>query len=136
MTSPPFSKSDLCWVIVRVFGAGLILYALGNLITALAGWRIAMDTVAAKGFPLKQAMLLVLAPLILGLYFLRSGNLLFHCLMFVPSGSPGASVGASGLSGEEQQSFERWLEENPDLEKRDLTDQIALFRDAQNAGEA
>ena len=136
MTSLPLSKSDLCWVVVRVFGAGLVLYGLGNLITAIAGWWIAMDTMAARDFPWEQVMLLVLAPLILGLYFLRSGSLFFRCLMFIPLESPEPNVDASGLTSEERRSFENWIKENPDLKERGLTDQIALFRDAQNAGEA
>lgn len=135
MTPQPFSKSDLCWVVVKVFGAVLVLYSLGNLITAIVGWWISIDTFAAKDFPIGQVMLLVFAPLVFGVYFLRSGTVLYNCLMSVPLDWVGSGIGSMGLSEGERQSFEKWIGMNPHLKERDLIDQIALFRDAQNAGD-
>ena len=35
----------------------------------------------------------------------------------------------------DQKVFEQWLESSPEISKRDRADQLALFRDAQRAGE-
>ena len=40
-----------------------------------------------------------------------------------------------GLTEREQEAFDKWLEANPAMQKRNPSDQLALFRDAQEAGE-
>ncbi|MDA7881453.1 hypothetical protein N9A94_04040 [Akkermansiaceae bacterium] len=39
------------------------------------------------------------------------------------------------LTGEELEQFKHWLENSPEISKRDRADQLALFRDARRAGE-
>ena len=39
------------------------------------------------------------------------------------------------LEGEELDEFKQWLESSPEISKRDRAYQLALFRDAQRAGE-
>jgi len=88
--------------------------------------------------PVKVLFLSSFLPLLLGFRLLVSGTTLHGLLMRVPAGfgsSEEEITSGQGLEAEEQAQFENWLQNNPEIQKRDVADRMALFRDAQKAGE-
>ncbi len=146
MTSP-LTKSDLCWVLVKLAGAYLIYLGLSGLFSAFISWNSLKENLdllssSRRGSLLAPIKLMVagsLLPLAVGAYLLKSGMLLYQALMSVPIPQPGEGNGrelAPGivLDDHEIEAFHSWLEKNPGFQERPLVDQIALFRDAWGRG--
>ena len=89
--------------------------------------------------PFKILALSSLPALLVGIYLLKSGRLIHGLLMFIPLDCRAAeydgAIPGINLEGEELDEFKHWLESSPEISKRDRADQLALFRDAQRAGE-
>lgn len=153
MEKEPLTKSDLCWVLVKLCGAVLVYQALAGMVAAMVTWSSLFET--AEGLPrklrgsvmapVKVLFWSVLLPLILGIRLLMSGRTLHGWLMMVPfvggvergEGKPvgGDSLAEQRLTAEEYEKYQRWLTENDEVSRRDEHDQLALFRDAQKRGE-
>jgi hypothetical protein len=137
----PITKSDLCWVIIKSAGVYMIYTALAGFFGAYVGWMSVKDIYGSSRIaslrPLKTMVWVSLVPLALGTYLVVSGRTIHRCLMSVPSGWGGAARDGldpeTGFSDSEQKAFEAWLEQHPEIRSRALSDQIALFRDAQRS---
>ena len=155
----PITKSDLCWVLIKLIGITLIYSAVYAIILGIGIWweagaRGRLDGYGSysEGIPFFETLsLTTLATLVIGIYLLTSGRFVFRILMSVPSepkvftpSQPSQTtpkpktepVNSMGLTEREQQAFDKWLEANPDMQNRNPSDQLALFRDAQEAGDA
>ena len=144
----PITKSDLCWIIVKLFGFLLVFFSIYSLIVRFSAWVMVDDSlsrsVEINGGWLFGVIFGYFLPLAIGIYLLTSGRILYDCLMSVPatsqpisasvSDSESEGIRPSGLTQTEQEAFDKWLEANPAMQKRDPSDQLALFRDAQEAG--
>lgn len=156
------TKEDLCWVLVKLTGFILVMYAAFAIYGAVVMYLSA--DVPLGNSPAKMVFWTILLPLVLGIRLLVSGRTLHGWLMAVPDGkgetverpprekaSPesseepvkeprkstrGLPLAQRRLTEEEYEKFQKWLAEKPDMQKRDEVDQLALFRDAQKAGEA
>lgn len=97
------------------------------------------DLEARVWSPFKILALSSLPALLVGCYCLISGQLIHRLLMFIPLNCRAAEMDGAipgiNLEGEELDAFKQWLESSPEISKRDRADQLALFRDAQRAGE-
>ncbi len=140
--SSPLSKSDLCWVLVRLVGVSFIYAGFSVLFGAALTWQsfkqdFELASTSRKVSmlkPIKMAVASSLLPLGIGAYLLKSGELLYRCLMFVPGVQTGDRKRrelAPGivLANHEIEAFHTWLEQHPEFQNRPLVDQIALFRD-------
>ena len=139
--SSPLSKSDLCWVLVRLAGVYFVYLGLSGLFTAFISWATIRELDLLTSAQLAPANASIngliarsLLPLAIGAYLLKSGELLYRCLMFVPVFQPAARNSrelAPGivLANHEIEAFHTWLEQHPEFQNRPLVDQIALFRD-------
>ena len=145
--SSPLTKSDLCWVLVKLIGAYFVYLGLSGFFTAFISWSIVRETVemlsgsrrSSAYAPIKAIIAGSLLPLAIGAYLLNSGALLYQCLMSVPIFQPSDRKRrelAPGivLDNQEIEAFHTWLEQHPEFQNRPLVDQIALFRDAQGSG--
>lgn len=146
MTSP-LTKSELCWIIVRLAGVSFIYGGVSVLFGAALTWQsfkqdFELASTSRKVSmlkPIKTAVASSLLPLGIGVYLLKYGELLHRCLMFVPGLQPTDRKNrelAPGivLANDEIEAFHTWLEQHPEFKNRPLVDQIALFRDAQGSG--
>lgn len=145
--SSPLTKSDLCWVLVKLVGVSFLYGGFSVLFgTALSWQSVKQDFELASSarkasmlVPIKLAVAGSLIPLAVGAYLLKSGELLYQCLMSVPSFPPAARNRrelAPGivLDDREIEAFHSWLKQHPEFQNRPLIDQIALFRDAWGKG--
>ena len=142
------SKSDLCWALVKLLAAVLLYHGVAGLFGGWLAWSSISETIESldeKGAtrataPIRVLLLGSLFPLLLGIYLAVSGRLAHRLLMSVPLGrdqhDQPSEIPGIGLTGHELEQFKRWLETNPKMSQRARVDQVALFRDAQNAGEA
>ena len=135
MEKEPFTKNDLCWVIVKLIGVVFLFQAVmtlaGSLLLAFADSE---SEIFFKGFVVS------LVPLLVGIYLMASGAILHDWLMSVPIGSRKKPVGGDSLAqrrldAEEYESYLKWLEGNDEVINRDEFDRLALFRDAQKRGD-
>ena len=157
------TKSDLLWVIVKLIGAYLVYSALAIIWAAFIA-KITVDDVfsrvLSKGVENGSTVMTMIAsnavfPLIVGTYLLVSGKLLHRCLMSVPTVQvrkaqssrveetalteeivPERRIPGISLTGDDLDRFEEWLQRNPSMSKRAVADQVALFRDAIQSGDA
>jgi len=161
MNEERLTKSDLCWVLVKLAGAVLVLYAVFVLYGAMVMY-LAMD-VPLGNSPTKLVFLTILMPLGLGIHLLVSGWTLHGLLMAVPNAGgekmEATNVGGKSekprerpttkpkkrstrelslaqrrLSEEEFEKYQKWVEGNPEVMRRNEVDRLALFRDAQKSG--
>jgi hypothetical protein len=138
----PITKSDLCWVLIKGVGLYFIYTALAAFFGAYVGWVSVKDNFgsgrSATLKPLKAIVWVSLVPLAVGSYLVVSGRTIHRCLMSVPPGSSEAGGAdadpATGFSESEMKAFTAWLQQHPEFQSRALTDQVALFRDAQRSG--
>jgi hypothetical protein len=138
----PITKSDLCWALIKAAGLYFIYTALAAFFGAYVGWVSVKDNLgsgrSAALKPLKTMVWVSLVPLAVGTYLVVSGRTIHRCMMSVPPGGSGAEGAdadhATGFSGSEMKAFTEWLEQHPELRARALTDQVAMFRDAQRSG--
>lgn len=143
------TKSELCWVLVKLMGVVLLTWNLASLYEAIvAVWVMeeAFGGIAGQvplWAPVKVILVTMLLPIGLGIYLLASGRIVHTILMSVPltvqfeqeKVSKEELIPGINLAGEELKDFKAWIEKNPGLSKRDRADQVALFRDAQKSGE-
>lgn len=151
-TNNPLTKNDLCWVLVKLFGAVLLYFGISSLYSMVVTWwalsdmyeNLSKSGAMAAFSPLKILFWGALFPLVIGVRLLVSGSTLHGWLMRVPIGMRGrsakmrtdeVSLAEVRLTAIELEEFKVWLEKNPEVMKRDEVDQLALFRDAQKAGE-
>lgn len=145
--SSSLTKSDLCWVLVKLAGAYFVYLALSGLFTAFISWSSVRESLemlpsarrAPVHAPIKLMIAASLLPLAIGTYLLKSGELLYQCLMSVPVFQPADRKSrelAPGivLDDHEIDAFHTWLEQNPQFQSRPLVDQVALFRDTWGKG--
>lgn len=145
--SSPLTKSDLCWVLVKLIGASFLYAGFSVIFSAALSWQsikqdfeLANRTRKASMLaPIKLAVASSLLPLAVGTYLLKSGGLLYQCLMSVPSLPPATRKRrelAPGivLDNDEIEAFHTWLEQHPEFQNRPLVDQVALFRDDRGKG--
>ena len=138
----PITKSDLCWVIIKAIGLYMIYAAMAGFFGAYVGWVSVKDNLgSSRGAslkPLKTMVWVSMVPLAVGTYLLVSGRTIHRCLMSVPPGVGDAGRGGidpvTGFSESELKAFAAWIERHPEFRSRALTDQVALFRDAQRSG--
>ena len=138
-------------MLVKLAGASLVYQGIAGIYAAIVTWMSMgeqLDGLSGQGksavlLPLKVLFWSVLLPLGLGIRLLVSGTTLHGWLMMVPLGggkfteqsSGNRSLARKRLDDEEFAQFNTWLKANPEKMKRDEVDQLALFRDAQKAGE-
>jgi hypothetical protein len=135
MEKEPLTKSDLCWVVVKVIGVILVYQAIATL-----GGALFASIAASEGALLFSGFVVALFPLLIGLSLLISGTTLHGWLMMVPLGSAtnpmgGESLAEKRLSSEEYEIYLDWLGGNEEAKDRDEFFRLALFRDAQRRGE-
>ena len=153
MEKEPLTKSDLCWVLVKLSGAVLLYQGLAGLFAGAITWVSLHETAESlppklRGQVMAPVSVLfwsVLLPLIIGIRLLMSGRTLHGWLMMVPflsgldsgKGKPvgGESLAEQRLTVEEYEKYRTWLDGNDEVARRDEFDQLALFRDAQKRGE-
>jgi hypothetical protein len=142
----PLTKSDLCWVLVKLAGVWLVYTGIASICGSTIIWFSMGDLIesipsARRGpvySPMKVLLYSSLMPLGLGIYLLKSGTMVYRWLMAIPVGardheSCDSFLGTS-LAGDEIETFKAWVKENPEMAGRETIDQIALFRDAQRKG--
>lgn len=145
--SSPLTKSDLCWVLVKLIGASFLYAGFTIIFSAALSWQSIKQDFELAGstrkasmlVPIKLAIAGSLLPLAVGAYLLKSGELLYQCLMSVPSFQPATRKRreiAPGivLDDDEIEAFHTWLEQHPEFQNRPLVDQVALFRDTWGKG--
>ena len=152
--SSPLTKSDLCWVLVKLIGASFLYAGFAIIFSAALNWQsikqdFELASAARKAsmlVPIKLAIAGSLLPLAVGTYLMKSGGLLYHCLMSVPTFQPMVTKDQSPakkrrelapgivLDDHEIEAFHTWLDQHPEFQNRPLVDQIALFRDAWGKG--
>ena len=141
------TKNDLCWVLVKLVGAFLVYSGVAAIYASIVSWWSLSEMFeglpkrgqGAVWAPVKTLLFGSFLPLALGLRLLSSGTTLHGLLMRVPAGFVGKEVEITSgveLRTKENEAFKRWLKNNPEMEKRAAADRMALFRDAQKAGEA
>lgn len=143
----PLTKSDLCWVLVKLAGAYFGYLGLSGFFAAFISWSAVRESLEMLSGPRKSSVYApikaiiagALLPLAIGAYLLKSGALLYQCLMSVPIFQPSdrkCRELAPGivLDNHEIEAFHTWLEQHPEFQNRPLVDQIALFRDAWGTG--
>lgn len=163
MREGALTKNDLCWVLVKLMGVVLVYHSLAAVAAVAAAWtawlgigdnleELSDENRKKVLWPVKAFLLAGLVQGGVGLRLLVSGSLLHGLLMAVPLGSPeeaGApksktqkpkrrsygSLAEKRLSEDEFVVFQAWLEDHPEMKRRADIDQLALFRDAQKAGE-
>jgi hypothetical protein len=139
----PVSKSDICWILVKVAGVWLIYTAIAALYASAVTWFSMSDLIekipnkqrGSVYAPMKVLIYSAFLPFALGLYLLNSGRTIHRILMSIPIGSRDHddknALAGTTLVGDEAEAFKNWLTEHPEMSKRESIDQIALFRDAQ-----
>lgn len=141
MKKEPLTKNDLCWVLVKLLGAVLVYQAVAGVYAAVVMWMSFDEGVGEVAFMTARVLFWsILLPAIFGISLLISGRFLHGWLMMVPLEATGKPVGGDSLAErrlakEEFEKYQEWLEANPEMMKRDEVDRLALFRDAQKAGE-
>ncbi|MDF1656294.1 MAG: hypothetical protein P1U58_01710 [Verrucomicrobiales bacterium] len=152
----PLTKSQLCWVLLRLCGVSMLYQAVVKLISIIVA-NSSAPSLKADSAVVTLVFLLGITCLI-GFYLLFYGRALHRIIMREPSpilesdetpyGQPvrmmrkGSWMAANRkkeepedpqttLTEQETKDFAAWLNENDAIQNRPLTDQIALFRDFQ-----
>lgn len=148
MMKKPLTKSDLCWVLVKLAGVWLAYTGIASIYASAITWFAMGDLIesipsarrAPVYAPMKVLLYSSLLPLGLGIYLLKSGTMVYRWLMAIPVGARGHGSSdtflGTSLAGDEVETFKTWLKENPEMAGRETIDQIALFRDAQRKNDA
>ncbi|MBK1833554.1 hypothetical protein [Roseibacillus ishigakijimensis] len=147
------TKNQLCWVVIRSFGIVLIFQAfltfVGLLVANLVSGNLLLSSLSGGNLSFVLTFLFsVGAPAAMGCYLLFGGRGIHDRLMFQPIEGPSPHIppvhavnpddevdSATSLTRRELRIFTEWLDAHPEFQKCSQPDQIALFRDAQNAGE-
>lgn len=136
----PLSKSQLCWIILRLIGLSFSVAGIFILFVSLIGPLLLYGSGIGNQLTVAFAVLLQsFVWLLLGFYFLRRGAWVHGLLMYVheiPQAIPvlkKASVDPhTGLTVEEVESFREWRDGNPAVNSLEIADQVARYRDFQS----
>ena len=153
--SHPLTKSQLCWVIIKAFGALLVLRSFLLIPGFVLGGGFSSGL---RDFMIPH-LLNGIVQFIIGFYLLNGGHFIHRVLMseplpenpipipepekrspdFRPTPAPvkpkEPEDPKTTLTASESAAFTQWISENSHLQTRPIADQIALFRDFQrNSG--
>ncbi|YCM45943.1 hypothetical protein V2O64_07935 [Verrucomicrobiaceae bacterium 227] len=137
----PITKSDICWILIKVAGFWLLYTAIATLYASVVTWFSMSDLVKelpknSRGSlysPIKVIFYSAFPPLAGALYLLKSGTAIHHCLMSIPvkSRNLDAPFPDTEQDQDKNEAFKAWLADHPDFASRHPSDQMALFRDFQ-----
>jgi hypothetical protein len=132
----PLTKSQLCWVAIRLLGVyfgysavmAILTYSSGKLTFGNSVPFLINGSPAGRESGVIYLVFSVGLPFVIGVYLLFGGSLIHRALL----SEPNDSFGASTLTPREAEDFVNWLKRNPQYAERPEIDQVALFRDSQS----
>ncbi len=133
------TKSQLCWIIVRVIGLVFLFSGINLVVSAFLPWLFYGSGVLEPSGMSGSLFLLCVARLSLAYYFLGRGIRVHRLLMF-ESALPGARIDSekaaldsgTGMAAEELELFREWRDANPSINYLKIETQVARYRDSKS----